>query len=477
MSQSQTGMNGNIRFIQTFALLCYFLLLSVLCFMMYNTSTNGLSFRVMLSRNSKVENTISKNNDHPAEQSDIITEEDTFTEYTESSNVLSRVQLLKSCVYLTGQTDQWSDSRLCDFTASSSESLYTRGSWLKTCDASIVKDPVMFAYKIPQNSLYKINGQFNTYLSFGKEAKNKSIEEIERKKKATMYTYLPSQCVLKEWDREDGRKLLSRRKSLFLGDSIMDSFATSVSYLTGTEQRYFRSYVMVDDRTWLPMPQDQFAFCECMTENYLRNTRKGPFTSNDFSKCKKLYKKTMGHWHSVCYPPKDVNGTDIPLFQDIQYLGWVKELMKSDTLIFSFGHHMYKLGELNTTYPAVVERMIKWFEDLKWSGTLIYVATPPGHPGCFRKTEPENQESSYSAEADIYNWRSTYNLQFLWREAFQKSEKLRNRSYFLDLSHMLQRPDAHYIGPKKDCLHWVIPGPIDTWSQFLIHLFKQIDGY
>lgn len=47
---------------------------------------------------------------------------------------------------------------------------------------------------------------------------------------------------------------------------------------------------------------------------------------------------------------------------------------------------------------------------------------------------------------------------------------------------MLLRPDGH---PSKyghwpnanvvlynDCVHWCLPGPIDTWSDFLLHMLK-----
>ncbi|XP_073136796.1 protein trichome birefringence-like 19 [Henckelia pumila] len=60
-----------------------------------------------------------------------------------------------------------------------------------------------------------------------------------------------------------------------------------------------------------------------------------------------------------------------------------------------------------------------------------------------------------------------------------------NKFRLLDLTRaMLMRPDGHPSryghGPDKrtagtinDCLHWCLPGPIDSWSDFLLHMIKM----
>ncbi|KAL2340569.1 hypothetical protein Fmac_008509 [Flemingia macrophylla] len=60
-----------------------------------------------------------------------------------------------------------------------------------------------------------------------------------------------------------------------------------------------------------------------------------------------------------------------------------------------------------------------------------------------------------------------------FKEAREKGLKLG----FIDITHaMALRPDGH---PSRfrhanlsDCVHWCLPGPVDTWNQFLIHLIK-----
>lgn len=50
---------------------------------------------------------------------------------------------------------------------------------------------------------------------------------------------------------------------------------------------------------------------------------------------------------------------------------------------------------------------------------------------------------------------------------------------------MLRRPDGHpnHYGRSlhknttvKDCVHWCLPGPIDTWNEFLLHILKTESG-
>ncbi|KAL1205539.1 xyloglucan O-acetyltransferase 2 [Cardamine amara subsp. amara] len=64
-----------------------------------------------------------------------------------------------------------------------------------------------------------------------------------------------------------------------------------------------------------------------------------------------------------------------------------------------------------------------------------------------------------------------------------KRDSLKKKFAVLDVTRtMLMRPDGHpnsYWGNKwmkgfNNCTHWCLPGPIDTWSEFLMVLLKQL---
>ncbi|KAJ6824497.1 protein trichome birefringence-like 19 isoform X2 [Iris pallida] len=70
----------------------------------------------------------------------------------------------------------------------------------------------------------------------------------------------------------------------------------------------------------------------------------------------------------------------------------------------------------------------------------------------------------------------------------ERAGRERGLSYkLLDMTEMmLRRPDGHpsrYGHPPKakvtlynDCVHWCLPGPIDTWNDFLLHILKMDGG-
>lgn len=83
------------------------------------------------------------------------------------------------------------------------------------------------------------------------------------------------------------------------------------------------------------------------------------------------------------------------------------------------------------------------------------------------------------------NWKSfVFELHKAQVEEFRAAERegLRRGLQFrlLDTTEaMLMRPDGHpnhYSPPRNgnvaDCVHWCLPGPIDTWNEFLLYILK-----
>jgi hypothetical protein len=105
----------------------------------------------------------------------------------------------------------------------------------------------------------------------------------------------------------------------------------------------------------------------------------------------------------------------------------------------------------------------------------------PGHQQCWEINDPIFDETSdyirYKPEVDKNHWWEAYQSQYLWKEAFANSEILKDRGFVLDLSPLILRPDAHFIGTKQDCLHWLLPGAIDTASHFLWQALAELEGW
>ena len=337
-----------------------------------------------------------------------------------------------------------------------------------------------FAYGV-QEQEFLGRKNLSQYLGYGPETRlsNEPRDRIERAKMLT-YSWFPNGCRLRAFSRDDARNLLSKRKLYFLGDSLIQEFRDSLSYLTGLDMAGFKSHTIVDHRTLEPMPLEQFIYCHCLIESYSnrQNNMTYQYAKVDYDQCRPFYLSNSTDKTEKELCPRPADKTNYHL--DAKMYGWIADIQQYDTIIFAVGHHFYKLGDLHQTYPKMMHNLIQWFETKiykdKWDMHLIYVIEPPGHPKCASMVEP--QVSAMSNQEDRYSWGATFRMQQAWKDALQASFVLRNRSFVLDTSHMLLRGDAH-MGVtkegKEDCLHWPLPGPIDTWSQILMNLFKQIE--
>lgn len=109
---------------------------------------------------------------------------------------------------------------------------------------------------------------------------------------------------------------------------------------------------------------------------------------------------------------------------------------------------------------------------------LVYRSTPPEHASCWSFKEPlaEPQNSQRTGEPHEFplKWHTFADHN---NEARATAEDV--GAIFLDVEPMSRlRADNH---PGKqgtsteevDCLHWCIPGPLDTWAQLLYNVIFQ----
>ena len=405
-----------------------------------------------------------------------------------------------SCKYLPGLADanleQASQTNnVCKFIKGQYD-YAVEGRWLQTCNVDYIKTiggPIKFAYDRRHiETLSHFNDREPYYMSFGalsREGKpNKSYDEQLR---PLSYSWFPAKCNLYAYDRTDMRRQLMKRKLYIVGDSISMELADSIDLLTGLQVAAYKSWTMLDYRTLKPMSVFRNRFCICLETAYSGRVNPdfvSPYTDVEYDKCwQNEYEVEFQKSESqqICYLPPDPSDK---LKQHISpsLLGWVDGFDNYDTFVFSIGHHSWKFGELTETYPKIVANMIAWLENKvaneNWDGFIIYVSAPMGHADCTAAKDPNeefqmpiNPTSEYDP-LDKHNWKKTVALQNLWRDAFERSELLRNRYAYIDLSATYFRSDAHYEGVKGDCLHWMMPGVVDLWSHYLYHIIKELNN-
>lgn len=154
--------------------------------------------------------------------------------------------------------------------------------------------------------------------------------------------------------------------------------------------------------------------------------------------------------------------------------------VKPEVAVFTVGAHLQDHGDLQVILDLLERELRPWASPSGGGSVgsnasapmLIWKSQSPAHVGCHRWSTPYPYGFSYSdaevAELKFKNWN-------LFRE-FDQVTRLRAARLgwrFLDMSPLYYRPDGHIRGPKDDCLHYCLPGPVNLFAQLLLHLLLQ----
>lgn len=199
------------------------------------------------------------------------------------------------------------------------------------------------------------------------------------------------------------------------------------------------------------------------------------------------------------------------LYLDEADEAWTSQVANFDIVIFSAGHWFFrpqlfyengnlvgcnKCGMENVTdlahyygYRKAFRTAFKTITNLQRYKGLTFLRTfSPSHfengewnkgGNCVR-TKPFTKEE---IKLDGYVL-ETYLTQVDEFKAAQKEARKRGLQFvMLDTTEiMLLRPDGHpnnYGHPKdknvtiNDCVHWCLPGPVDTWNEFFLYMLKM----
>eukprot|EP00607_Mallomonas_marina_P009405 CAMPEP_0182420120 /NCGR_PEP_ID=MMETSP1167-20130531/4666_1 /TAXON_ID=2988 /ORGANISM="Mallomonas Sp, Strain CCMP3275" /LENGTH=159 /DNA_ID=CAMNT_0024595617 /DNA_START=306 /DNA_END=782 /DNA_ORIENTATION=+ len=138
---------------------------------------------------------------------------------------------------------------------------------------------------------------------------------------------------------------------------------------------------------------------------------------------------------------------------------WIERFESGDypLVIFNRGAHFLS--------PIVIKESLRWFlpyiqRVMKEKNlTVIYRNTAAGHTNCHHHNKPgrHRHDSNDPNYRDHFMWEHFHIQNQILEEAFRSIQVLildANATSYL-------RPDSH--SGSYDCLHYCIPGPVDTW--------------
>jgi len=278
------------------------------------------------------------------------------------------------------------------------------------------------------------------------------------------YAYALSGCSV--WDPyvEELEALFEARdiRLLMAGDSIVSNlFGQFITKATNAQAHkliarveYSCSYVLVHARTLKPPPPALVRFCLDTPHQQQRQLNGSVVDGEvlDVSLCEIGRAKEVDYW------------------QRFQFLRYTLLLPSFNYLLLSTGHHMHKLPDWrarfgDTITPNVVAYLDRYFPPPR---IVILLMALPAHTGCSPTLTTVNTNIS-SVTENKYHWAAIDAAQRDWYAAVAASP-YRSRYIVLDSRALLSRPDAHRDG---DCLHWCVPGPVQTILKFVFHLIKR----
>ncbi|KAK7290382.1 hypothetical protein RIF29_04771 [Crotalaria pallida] len=301
----------------------------------------------------------------------------------------------------------------------------------------------------------------------------------------------PDECELPPFDATQFMELVRGKSLAFVGDSMGRNQMESLICLINS----------------VAHPEDVTAKRKYLDENYFRWW----FSSEYNFTIAILWSPFLVK--AIDADPKDFSfNSAMKLYLDEADKAWASQIKNFDHVIISTGQWFYrpmifyengklvgcqKGDEKNITdlnfygYRNAFRTTFKAIRDLKgFNGSTFLVTHSPKHfengefyeGGACDRTKPFTKE-----ERQGYKYRDTleafYEIQV---EEFTKAEKEARKKglHFglIDITEaMAIRPDGHpsrygHVFNKKkkvnDCVHWCLPGPIDTWNEFLLYMIK-----
>ncbi|KAF5479551.1 hypothetical protein F2P56_000361 [Juglans regia] len=303
------------------------------------------------------------------------------------------------------------------------------------------------------------------------------------------WRWKPDECELPRMDAKTFLQMVQQKKMAFIGDSVARNHFESLLCLLSQEE----------------IPKDVYKDSEDRFRTWY-------FPRHDFT-LMVLWSKFL-----VAGEERMINGTGSGAF-DVQMdkvdINWAKYLPDIDYAIISAGHWFFRLlylhegenitgcvycNEPNVTGQNVdfalrmaIRAAFNYINECKNCSahlvTLLRTFAPAHFANGFWNTGGNCNRTAPFGEKEIdlgssFDWQ-VRNVQVEEYERAKKvGEKQGKRFGVVDVTRaMLMRPDGHpgehwnkWKEGYNDCVHWCIPGPVDTWSELFMAVLRKEAG-
>ncbi|KAI3938825.1 hypothetical protein MKW92_008309 [Papaver armeniacum] len=303
------------------------------------------------------------------------------------------------------------------------------------------------------------------------------------------WRWKPNDCELPVFDPFEFLELVREKSLAFVGDSVGRNHMQSLlCLLSKVEKPVDISYTTDEQFKRWNYPSYNFTIATFWTPHLVRTKlaeADGPTNTGLFN-----------------------------LYLDEYDLDWTTQIDEFDYIIISAGHWFYRPAmfyengelvgcfyclkegvkdlEMSYGYGKAFETAFKAINSSpKFKGTTYLRTFAPSHfengmwnegGNCLRKKPLKSSEIKLDERA-----LSLYNAQVdAYKVAEEKGKKNGKQFRLLDTTQpTLLRPDGHpssyghwpeeNVTLYNDCVHWCLPGPIDSWSDFLLEMLRMDD--
>ncbi|XP_019161458.1 PREDICTED: protein ALTERED XYLOGLUCAN 4-like [Ipomoea nil] len=301
------------------------------------------------------------------------------------------------------------------------------------------------------------------------------------------WRWKPEQCQLPRFDSKAFLSIVRGKTMAFIGDSIarnqmeslvcllsMEESPTSISEDPDEEEKFTTAW---------HFPHHNFTLKVHRSVFLVRPTQK--VKSNGYSKTRfhLLLDQPDPNW------TQNLSNVDFAIFSDGQWFLRPIYLHEAGNLTGCIFCREPNVQDFSTGFAIrkAFKAAFKYVNERR-SGIVVFVRTfSPSHfeHGAWHNGGFCNRTRGLSREevkvgGDDWEYRNIQVEEF--ERAKRDGEKRGNRFELMDVTRaMMMRPDGHpgeFWGNKwmkghNDCLHWCLPGPIDTWNELLLQLLRS----
>ena len=142
-------------------------------------------------------------------------------------------------------------------------------------------------------------------------------------------------------------------------------------------------------------------------------------------------------------------------------------LARADVIVANRGAHYTH----DQTFLFGVRAALRFLRRLHPNKLIIWRSTPPGHKDCDSYDRPLQDSRGQTSLPHNWGW-------FLHQNSIVKPQVERVGGVYMDLDTItMARADGHlgysWEKHRRDCLHFCMPGPMDTWVQLLHNMLLR----